>query len=190
MNTDIEKSISRLRLVLPGCPRPLIVDQLTLSINQFLRETGFVEVRLDSITSVKDQEDYTLALPSGYDGWKILDVISVHRDGVKFYEKKDYIISSDRSTLTLYSIPTENDAGDMIDVLVTIEIDDITDSSFSADPITRYLPHGIPGRAIYSLAQISGRPYSSPDMAVLGLREYNDAVSRALAERTGSELSI
>lgn len=164
--------VTRIQPYLRLCPDPVIYQQLRFVAHEFCMETGIWRKQLPSITSVANQEDYTLSLSEDA---VIMRVRAVEVDEVPWDFSE---VSEDGATLTLD--PAPGSAGLDIDVWTSIlPRESCTDyPSWLLERWGRALRLGV----MYELMSMQDEPWSKNQEAVKLERQYEREKAKARRE--------
>lgn len=148
---------------LPGCPRPVVIQELREAINDFLRKTHVWKVDLDPIYRRAGTTDYDLdGIP---DNAQIQLVTAVTNDGRLLTPVKDYTCPR-RELLRLATAPTESKSRALevsVALRLTNEAESMDDEAFDAvwRDWRQAIRHGV-------LARLKAQPdktWSNPEQA-------------------------
>jgi len=154
----------------------MVVASLRDTVSTLLDRSQILVAELDPIDIVADTYLYALALPDGYEGYRINRPTLVLMNSLLLRASIDYRMNT-RTILQLRETPTEA-TEDAIQVSVSLSLDDIQDADLT-DLQEWYaaIVSGVKSRLMLA----PGKPWTDQQTGMMYRSEFNDGVSRAMA---------
>lgn len=155
----------------PGCPVPLIDEQLRSMARDFLRRSHVWNVDLDPVDVVANQTDYNIVNTAALTTAKgeVEAIVKVTLDGNVLNAGWDYNIGYDGTVLELVDTPPKAIEDGILMIAACIPASDATGiESWIYNRWGEYIARGV----AYKLQATIGKPYFNPDGSAFNRNEY------------------
>lgn len=172
--TDYDDLYVQMTPDLPGCPIPLVLQELRRAGRQFCIDTELLRETL-TMSSVASQADYTLR-PTIAD--EILRITSLKIDDTEVSDMDSYEFVSPE-TLRFETAPTASDTDDMS---IEVALAPSLPTCYLPDDFLRRWTEPIVAGAKAALMLMPGKPWSNPQVGAVHRQAYQTGVFQARRE--------